>query len=117
MIEGRKVCHVGSKQALSNGNEPMELEDLLLGFQNENQVYITLSMQLMPKRGKPALLVTAVATNIHVDPVVRARWASVEVVLSGKEFKNLMGLVTTLLYQLDFKIGEAEMNAIGIKKA
>jgi len=108
---------MGSKQALSNGNEPEELTDLLSAFEKENQVTIALVFGLAVVSGKHVLRARAVATNKHADPVVRARWAFARVVLLAREYTSLMGLVTTLLYKLDFEIGEQEMRAIGIKKA
>lgn len=108
---------MGSKQALSNGKEPEELTDLLLGFEKENQVSIKLELWWGKSSGKDALVARAVATNNHVDPVVRARWESVSAVLPGKEYKSLLGLLTGLLYRLDFEIGEEEMRSIGIKRA
>jgi len=108
---------MGSKQALSNGNEPEELTDLLVAFEKENQVWIEVKLSLMPLGTGSALAAVAVATNAHADPAVRARWASASAVLPAKEYKSLAGLLTGLLYRLDFEIGEAEMNAIGLKRA
>ena len=108
---------MGSKHALSNGREPEEWTDLLSGFQQSNQVIITVSLVLAQKDGKPDLLVQAVAQNNHVNPVVRARWGSVHCQLWGSEWVRWTGALSTLLYRLDFLIGEAEMVAIGVKKA
>jgi len=108
---------MGSKQALSNGREPEELTDLLQAFQDTNQVVIVITMTVALKDGKADLLVTAVAQNNHASPAVRARWGSVHCNVWGSEWVRLAGLTTTLLYRLDFLIGEAEMGAIGIKKA
>jgi len=108
---------LGSKQALSNGNEPEELTDLLLAFEKENQVRIKLELWYRRGDGRPALVARAVANNDHADPVVRARWGSVVAALPAEEYKSLAGLLTGLLYRLDFEIGEAEMKAIGIISA
>jgi len=108
---------VGSKQALSNGNESEELTDLLEAFEKENQVWIEIKLSLMPWGTGSALAAVAVATNTHADAAVRARWASVSAALPAREYKSLMGLATSLLYRLDFEIGEAEMRAIGINRA
>ena len=108
---------MGSKQALSNGNEPEELTDLLQAFQDGNQVFIELEIKTIITGGKHVLVASAVATNTHADPVVRARWKSVHAVLPGREYRNLMGLLTGLLYRLDFEIGDEEMKSIGQKRA
>jgi hypothetical protein len=108
---------VGSNHALSNGREPQEWTELLQAFQDTNQVIITVSIVLAQNKGKPDLLMQAVAQNNHVNPVVRARWGSVHCQLWGSEWVRWTGALSTLLYRLDFIIGEAEMLAIGVKKA
>jgi len=108
---------VGSKQALSNGREPEELTDLLSAFSEANQVVIAISVGVANHDGKPDLLIAAVAQNNHVNPVARARWGSVRCQLWGSEWVRLAGVFTTLLYRLDFLIGEAEMQGIGVKRA
>lgn len=108
---------MGSKQALSNGNEVEEMTDLLLGFTKANQVGIVITMGLENTPTGAVLRVAAAASNNHADPVVRARWASAHAVLPAKEYKNLMGLLTSLLYRLDFEIGEEEMRSIGVNRA
>lgn len=113
----KEVLSLGSKQALSNGNEPEELTDLLQAFEKENQVLIEVSWKLIEKDGKSVLDVRAVARNNAVDDVLRARWVSVVCALPVREYKSLMGAVTTLLYRLDFEIGVMEMQSIGIKRA
>lgn len=90
---------------------------MLSAFCSENQVIITVSCTLGQHDGKQDLAVLAVAQNNHVNPVVRARWGSVQCLLWGSEWVRMMGLYTTLLYRLDFLIGEAEMVAVGVKKA
>ena len=108
---------MGSKQALSNGREPEEWTELLGAFQESNQVIITVSIVLALKNGVPDLLLRAVAQNNHANPVVRARWGSVHCQLWGSEWVRWTGALSTLLYRLDFIIGEAEMQAIGVKRA
>lgn len=108
---------MGSKQALSNGREPEEWTELLHAFQESNQVIIVVSLQLAQKDGRLDILLRAVAQNNHVNPVVRARWGSVHCQLWGSEWVRWTGALSTLLYRLDFIIGEAEMGAIGVKRA
>jgi len=108
---------MGSKQALSNGNEPEEVRDLLLAFEQSNQVHIDISLSLSTTGKRGAMVAAAVAYNVHADPVVRARWVLASCVLPAQEYRSLLGLVTGLLYRLDFEIGEEEMKAIGIQRA
>ena len=108
---------MGSKQALSNGREPEEWTELLSAFEQSNQVVIAVSMALAQREGKLDILIRAVAQNNHVNPVVRARWGSVHCQLWGSEWVRWTGALSTLLYRLDFIIGEAEMGAIGVRKA
>jgi hypothetical protein len=108
---------MGSKQALSNGNEPQEVAELLKAFERANQVTIDLQFTLEDHHGVRVMLATGAAYNNHADPVVRARWVLVTTVLWAQAYTSLMGLVTTLLYRLDFEICEAEMRSIGNVKA
>src|ERR1051325_2014049 len=108
---------MGSKQALSNGREPEEWTELLSAFEQSNQVIIAGSIVLAQNKGKPDILMQAVAQNNHVNPVVRARWGSVHCQLWGSEWVRWTGALSTLLYRLDFIIGEAEMQSIGVKRA
>lgn len=90
---------------------------MLRGFEQNNQVTIQMTWELVNAPAGRVLAAVAVATNDHADPVVRARWDSARAVLPAREYKSLMGLATSLLYRLDFEIGEAEMHAIGINRA
>jgi len=108
---------MGSRQALSNGNEAEEITALLRVFEETNHVGIHIQLSMVDHRGKRVMLATAAATNLHADDAVRARWDLVSVVLWAREYKSLWGLVTTLLYRLDHAIGEREMQSIGVKKA
>jgi len=108
---------MGSRQALSNGNEVEELTDLLRGFEQINSVVIKLELQLEDRPTGRVLAATAVASNNHAELAVRARWVLACAVLPAQEYTSLAGLLTSLLYRLDFEIGEEEMKSIGQKRA
>jgi hypothetical protein len=102
------VQPLGSKQALSNGNEPEELTELLRAFEEQNRVAITIQMKLAPQGSKKGLLVLATATSHEPPDSGVTHSGSVSAVCWGNELVSLMGLFSTLLYRLDFAIAEAE---------
>lgn len=112
-----EVIPLGSKQALSNGNEPEELTDLLAAFEAQNKCTLTLKASLKLHRGylDTEWEVTAMVTEADVS----ARWPvdlpSVRV--WAGDFKTLMGLLTRLLYALDFQLALNEFGSAETKKA
>lgn len=99
---------MGSKQALSNGNEPEELTALLSAFGEMNGVELLFMLQLKSPNGRPQLEAvmscwTAGRSEAALDG---SDYASVR--CWAKEYTSLMGLVTTLLYKLDFELAERE---------
>lgn len=99
---------MGSKQALSNGNEPEELTDLLRAFEQQNGVEISLCWKVAKRHNKPDLLVSGTAVVGNSSSLGQKCLGSANAICWGSEFKSLMGLVTTLLYRLDFVLAERE---------
>lgn len=99
---------MGSKQALSNGNEPEELIDLVEGFQSLNRVSIVITSRLVRHKGKWDLAYSATAVPLEGVRGGACDWASANAIVWGSEFKSLMGLYSSLLYALDFQIAERE---------
>lgn len=90
---------------------------MLHGFEHINQVRIQIMLELVNVPTGRALAAVAVATNDHAEDAARASWDFVRAVLPAREYKSLAGLLTGLLYRLDFEVGEAEMRGIGINRA
>lgn len=103
---------MASKQVSSQMSDVTGTTELLLAFQEENQVEITITLKAVAEPWGTALVAVAVALNNHADPVVRAGWVSASAVLQAREYKSLQGLLIGLLYRLDFEVGQKEMEAI-----
>jgi hypothetical protein len=108
---------LGSKQALSNGNEPEELTDLIVGFEAMNQCKVTLNVCVELKKGYLDTLWTATALSTKDWEQVPKPLELANVSVWAGDFKTLMGLVTRLLYSLDFMIASHEFDNVATKKA
>jgi len=106
---------LGSKQALSNGNESEEVTQLVDAFELQNSCKITLSCSLASHGGFQDLEWTGVAIERKTtDPAaIGSVLASVRV--WGGGYKTLKGVLTFLLYQLDFALAREEFDKTIIK--
>lgn len=103
---------MGSKQALSNGNEPEELIGLLEAFQNMNDCTLTLTATVTMRNSRRDLLLTIGAVPVEDDDQGQTAWDCKQVACWGSEYKLLMGAITTLLYRLDFQLAEDTWNRV-----
>jgi len=108
---------MGSKQALSNGREPEELTDLVAAFEQHNSVKITLTCSLALHNGYLDLEWVAIASEREAPDPVATGLASVSAREWGGGYKTLMGVVTRLLYSLDFQLALNEFEKVPQKKA
>jgi len=108
---------LGSKQALSNGNEPEELTDLIAAFEAHNKCKITLTCSLQLHKGylDTRWSMTAHDASKTLVEVLSLGLASVEV--WAGDYKTLKGLLTRLLYALDFQLALNEFASVETKKA
>jgi hypothetical protein len=95
---------MGSKQALSNGNEPEEVTDLIAAFEQQNKCKIILTCLVELTKGYLDCRWTAEV----VDSAEFRQEAEVSALRSvsvwAGDYKTLMGVVTRLLYALDFQL-------------
>lgn len=106
---------MGSKAALSNGKEPEELTDLVAAFEQHNSVKITLSASLQLHNGYLDLEWVAIARESQAPDPVAIGLASVSAKEWGGGYKTLTGVLTRLLYSLDFALAEREFDKAIIK--
>jgi len=106
---------MGSKQALSNGKEPEELTDLVAAFEQHNKCRIILTSSIQLHSGYLDLLWRAAAFERTPEDQVVTGLALASVEAWGGELKTLMGVVTRLLYSLDFALASAEFDKATIK--
>ena len=108
---------MGSRDSLSNGREPEEVTDLVEAFQEQNKCVIILGSSLALHNGKQDSLWSATALEIisagqEQQPLVLA-----SATVWGGDYKTLMGVVSRLLYTLDFELALREYGNLGTKKA
>jgi len=99
---------LGSRAALSNGNEPEEITALLCAFEVMNQVELKIGVSVVLRKGKPDLEFRATVTDASGASVEALPSASQTVIRWGSEYKSLMGAISSLLYAVDFQLAEAE---------
>jgi len=110
-----EVTSLGSKHALSNGREPEEVTDLVAAFEQHNKCKITLSCCLELHGGLLDLEWIATARESQTGCQEALSLDLVSVRIWGGAYKTLMGVVTTLLYQLDFALAKAEFDKAAMK--
>lgn len=106
---------MGSKHALSNGNESEELTDLIAAFEQHNKCRITLLTSLELHNGYLDLQWTAVAADQGSISLDQPSLDSLSVSLWGGDYKTLKGLLSRLLYALDFRLAESEFDKTIVK--
>lgn len=106
---------MGSRQALSNGREPEELTDLVAAFEQHNSVKIVISCSLALHHGYLDLEWSATALTAEKRDREVTGLGLVSVQEWGGGYKTLMGVVTRLLYSLDFALASAEFDKTIIK--
>lgn len=108
---------MGSKHALSNGNEPEEVTDLIAAFEQQNKCKLMLSCCLRLRNGY--LDTQWEVTLMEEPPTEQAQKHSdyPSVSVWGGDFKTLMGLLTRLLYAMDFQLAVDEFKKVEKQKA
>jgi hypothetical protein len=106
---------VGSKHALSNGKETEEVTDLIAAFEVHNKCKIVLFSSLELHNGYLDMHWTAVAGEEKVTSLVPPSLGSLSVSLWGGDYKTLVGLLSRLLYALDFRLAESEFDKAIVK--
>lgn len=99
---------LGSKQALSNGNEPEEVTDLVAAFETQNSCKITFSSCLKLHKGYMDMEWEAQAVSTKKSDLDPSPWVLANVKVWAGDFKTLMGVLSRLLYALDFQLAENE---------
>lgn len=103
-----EVQPLGSKQSLSNGNEPEELTELLCAFGRQNHCLVAVTANVVERKGKPTVVLTASALPVAFPTPAHRDLDSASVQVWLCDYKTLMGAFSRLLYALDFKLAEAE---------
>jgi len=108
---------LGSKHALSNGNEPEELTDLIAAFEVMCSCKLTLDSSLELRKGYLDMRWTLTARNLQVGLLEPKPLDLASVSVWAGDFKTLLGLLTRLLYSLDAQLALNEFASVETKKA
>ena len=113
----KDVLPLGSKQSLSNGKETEELTDLVVAFEAQNKCKITLHVSQELHKGYMDSRWVAVASTESPPGAEPPYLDCVSVQVWGGDFKTLMGVVSRLLYALDFQLALNEFDGVKTQKA
>lgn len=113
----RLGASLGSNHALSNGKETEELTDLIQAFELQNSVKITVNCSLELHKGFLDTKWTCTTVDTDKSRQVLPNSALQSVSVWGGDYKMLMGVLTRLLYAMDFQLGLAEFEKLEPKKA
>jgi len=102
---------LGSKHALSNGNEPEELTALISAFEIQDEVKLAITITVLAHNKRPDLMLSATATGRPAENGVAKPSVSASAIRWGSESATMMGAITSLLYALDFQLAEQEWDA------
>lgn len=108
---------MGSKQALSNGNEPEELTDLLAAFEAQNKCKLSITCCLKLHKGYLDTEWRVMAHEVSASPLEALNLGLANVAVWAGDYKTLTGLLTRLLYALDFQLALNEFERVPTKKA
>lgn len=95
----------------------MDVTDLLLAFEQQNEVQLTMMLVPLKYPKGPDLAIIVKAEGKSRKDGVLCELASVSVKCSGMNLKSLQSAVTHALYALDFQLALNEWGVAGKPKA
>jgi hypothetical protein len=90
---------------------------MLQTFENQNKVSIEVCLHRWTTHGQPDISVSGKAWAREADRRAAKPLGYVNVQWRAERFRSLEGLITYLLYQLDFAIASNELENVATKKA
>jgi len=108
---------MGSRQALSNGNEVQEVTQLMQAFDQMKNSRSAIVLYVVQRGGKPRLVAGIGEAPAEPMEWVLGSWGSHQFVFEANELVSLMGVVTRLMYGLDLAMAIDEYGKNGTKKA
>lgn len=101
---------LASSRATSNGPDWRDLAEMIAAFEDQNSVRIEICFTRWTTGDMPDLSVVGKAWAREADRRVAKPLAFQNVICRAEQLRTLEGLVTYLLYQLDFQLAEHEWN-------
>jgi hypothetical protein len=117
LIEWKGVQPLGSSRGTSNGPDWQDIAEMIAAFEEQNHVSIELSLSRWKTGDMPDLSVVGKAWEKGADRRVAKPLAFKNVICRAERVRTLEGVVTFLLYQMDFLLAEHEWDATQQKRA
>jgi hypothetical protein len=106
---------LASKHHSLNLSEVADLTELLLQFEEHNQLRITLTVETLMRKTGPTLAVGAIAYNRGEDGPEAKPLAYVSVICSAINLRHWNAALTHVLYVLDSQLARNEMEGVAKK--
>jgi hypothetical protein len=117
LIEWKGVQPLGSSRGTSNGPDWQDIAEMIAAFEEQNHVSIEVSLSRWTTGDMPDLSVVGKAWEKGADRRVAKPLAFKNVICRAERVRTLEGVVTFLLYQMDFLLAEHEWDATQQKRA
>lgn len=85
-----------------------ELTGLIRAFEQQNSMTIAIVLYVVERGGKPRLLAGIGSRPVEPMELVLKHWGSSQYVYEAGDVAKLMGLLSRLMYGLDFELAEDE---------
>lgn len=105
-----EVVPLASSRGTSNGPDWKDLAEMLAAFEDINKVRIELCFARWTTEGNADLSVSCKAWEQNADRRVARPLGFVNAQWNVGKWKTIEGLLTFLLYQLDFELGRHELD-------
>lgn len=107
---------MGSRHHSLNMSAVADLLDLMMAFEEHNQIRVKIDLEVVNVENKPDLMITAKAMSRSPENTEVIELASVSVKCSATNLKNVNDAVTHAMYALDFRLAANEWDATKPKK-
>jgi hypothetical protein len=97
--------------------EVRDMTDLVEAFQLQNSVWLQFRFAMSETSKVPSLAVTAIAMDTKEDVPEAKCLASVSVICSAMNLRHWNGVLTHLMYALDFQLALNEFDGVNKKRA
>lgn len=108
---------MASSRGTSNGPDWQDIAEMIAAFEDQNRVSIEISLSRWTTGDMPDLSVVGKAWERDADRRVAKPLAFQNVRCRAERVRSLEGVVTYLLYQLDFLLAEHEWRGSDENKA
>ncbi len=116
LAAGMEVVLLASSRGTQNGPDWSDVAGMVKAFESQNRVVVEICLLAGGTEELPDLIAEGRGYTSATADVERALLASVKCRWRAERFKSLEGLLTFLLYQLDFALASYEMEGISRRR-